>query len=146
MIGDHLHKLSDRSVPKAPAGKAAQAKQFVKWAKTVETPLVERCDKCGFDRRVGALSKIVSVGGIETVTSTSGTASAPRAEAKCANPLCATPPATIALGSREQPMPLRLKKCSRCLQVAYCSTACQKQHWKARLQRKPSDRLTLSVV
>lgn len=83
-----LRKLSERRVPTGSASKVLQAKLFIKWAKTVEKPLVESCDKCGFDRRLGLQAKVRAPRAVS--------ASAPASEpAKCANPLCNTPPATF---------------------------------------------------
>lgn len=99
------------------------------WVRSVETPPVLKCEKCGFD---------VSEEGKQRDAESSVRRHAKEKEyqQRCCNPKC---PCADDLTR------LRLKKCGRCLQAAYCrfvtarcrvdsfvivcSASCQREHW-----------------
>ena len=98
---------------------------LLKWCRSMETKTeLRHCEKCSLDGSEKSFSRLRSLLERTNVL--------PR----CANPLCPLPrePKQPVVGpdgfTISQAVPIRLKKCSRCLQAAYCGPVCQRQHWK----------------
>jgi ankyrin repeat protein len=88
--------------------------------RAVQTPAVATCDKCGHDIDNEDAAKTVTHDALRS--------------SDCSNPSCphrVDPKLRLTdHQSIKFVIPLKLKKCSRCRNAAYCSVECQKQHWK----------------
>lgn len=96
-----------------------------KWANAVAKPEVQKCDKCGLDTSKEGEQRFFAFReqGDPVI-------------AQCSNPSCrgelATHTKRVTPNGSVLPItiPPRLKKCARCLAVAYCSESCQREHWR----------------
>ena len=109
----------------------------ITWCRSVESHAMytlRTCDKCGLEDTPEGRLRLTqaAVAARESIARESS-------EGKCSNVECKSEPHWFQrriVGTRGQihraprAVPLQLKKCSACKQAAYCSTQCQRQHWK----------------
>lgn len=95
-----------------------------RWCRSVETPRVQTCDKCGIDMTKAGLAKFRN-----TIDGTHKALE--KTSQRCSNPACVTPKGITLSSVANDVAVVRLKSCSRCLRVRYCSVECQRQHWKS---------------
>lgn len=116
--GDHLLCTLTQLYNK-PQLNTPEERAFVQWLKEIETPRLLQCKKCGMDASPAGIEKIAS----HQAKEDESLARDQRGETQpaCSNPACqGLKLMRDAYGKTVQP---RLKKCSRCQQVAYCEYA-----------------------
>lgn len=117
---DQLVSISHLPLLKQKELEVRSAAELTAWCRSVEQPAVEHCSTCGMDSSAEAKTKHAER------QARMQSEMAQSCHAKCSNPKCKV----VHECEKHHVTPLHLKKCSRCLKVAYCSVDCQKEHWR----------------
>lgn len=128
--------------------KGPLSEPLLKWVRSVATPEVASCSKCRMDSSPAVVAALQLLFQEEEDDRDN--------RPQCSNPKCSgalsytvsNPGLPNSRESASKTVPPLLKKCARCLKVAYCSPACQKQHWRDghKKECKPPSEDTVSIT